>query len=120
MGLVKVKLGFKIWLEIDQRYVFGEGSFKLLQKISELGTLRGATEKLGMSYRYAWGLIKEIENNMQTSLLKTHKGGISGGGGAILTEEAKELLGKYEMAEKAFLDLSEKLNVELVGSLPTQ
>ena len=111
--MVRIKLGFKIWLETDERYVFGEGSFKVLQKISELGTLRDASEELGMSYRYAWGLIKEIENNLGMPLLKTHKGGKHGGGGAVLTDEAKELLRKYEIAEKAFLELSQKLNTKL-------
>lgn len=111
--MVRVKLGFKIWLETDERYIFGEGPFKLLQKISELGTLRDATENLGMSYRYAWGLIKEIENNLGMFLLKTHKGGVHGGGGSMLTDMANELLRKYELAEKAFVDLAQQLNAEL-------
>ena len=114
--MVKLKVGFKIWLETDEKYVFGEGSFKLLQKISDLGTLRSATEKLGMSYRYAWGLIKEIENNLGLPLLKTHKGGVHGGGGAILTSEAKELLRKYEIAEKAFFEVSHKLSTSILLS----
>jgi len=110
-----VKLGFKIWLETDERYVLGEGSFKVLQKISERGTLRDATEDLGMSYRYAWGLIKEIEKNLGVPLLKTHKGGVHGGGGSVLTDTANELLRKYKLAEKAFLELSQQLNVELIS-----
>jgi molybdate transport repressor ModE-like protein len=114
--LVKVKLAFKIWLESDEGYVFGEGPFNVLQKISELGTLRRSTEDLGMSYRYAWGLIKEIEHNLGVPLLKTHKGGVRGGGGSVLTDEAQELLKKYQLAEKTFLEISHSLNAELASS----
>ena len=46
--------------------------------------------------------------------MKTHKGGKHGGGGAILTEEAKDLLRKYEVVEKAFLEASKKLNIKLL------
>jgi molybdate transport repressor ModE-like protein len=114
--LIRVKLGFKIWLESDEGYVFGEGPFKLLQSISDLGTLRSATEELGMSYRYAWGLIKEIEHNLGVPLLKTHKGGMHGGGGSVLTHEATELLKKYELVEKTFLEIAQSLNAELASS----
>ena len=114
MELVRVRLDFKFWLETDKGYVLGEGTFNLLVKINETGTLTDAAKELGMSYRYAWGLIKEAEKNLKTPLLETHKGGIHGGGGAILTVEAKELLRKYEIAEKTFLEVSHKLNAKLL------
>ena len=112
--MIEVRSAFKFWLETDKGYVFGKGPFNILTKISEIGTLTGAAEELGMSYRYAWGLVKEAENNVGIPLLKTHKGGKHGGGGAVLTEEAQALLRKYEMVEKAFLDFAEKLNAKLL------
>jgi molybdate transport repressor ModE-like protein len=92
----------------------GEGTFKLLTKINEIGTLTGAAQELGMSYRYAWGLIKEVENNIGMPILKTYKGGKSGGGGAVLTEEAQDLLSKYEITKKAFLEVTQTLNAKLL------
>jgi molybdate transport repressor ModE-like protein len=68
------------------------------------------TEALDMSYRYAWGLIKEVEDNLDVALLKTYKGGVHGGGGSGLTDEAQELVKKYEIAEKTFLAVACQLN----------
>jgi len=45
----------KVWLETKEGYIFGEGPFELLSKIEECGTLSGAAQELGMSYRHAWG-----------------------------------------------------------------
>ncbi len=94
-SLLNLKVRIKFWLETENGYVFGEGVFKILSKVEELGTLRGAAETLDMSYRHAWGMIKKSEQRIGKPLLKTHKGGKLGGGGAKLTEEAKLLIDKY-------------------------
>jgi molybdenum-dependent DNA-binding transcriptional regulator ModE len=39
---VKVKPCFKLWLETEDGYVFGQGSFELLHGIQEKGTLKRA------------------------------------------------------------------------------
>jgi molybdate transport repressor ModE-like protein len=110
--LVTVKPAFKIWLETDRGYVFGEGPFNLLTGIRETGTLSGAAKALGMSYRHAWGLVKEVEQNIGKAMLITHKGGKAGGGGAELTKEALNLLTKYERAKTAFTDVHTQLHTE--------
>jgi len=92
---MKLNVGIKLWLETENGYVFGEGILEILNKIQELGTLRGATKELGMSYRHAWGIIKKSEQRIGKPLLATHKGGKLGGGGAELTAEAKLLIDKY-------------------------
>lgn len=104
---MKLKAKIKLWLEMDNGYVFGEGAFKLLEKIQKYGTLRGAAEDLGMSYRHAWGMIKKIELRIGKPLLKTHKGGILGGGGAELTAEAKLLIEKYLEIKKNLKGIDE-------------
>lgn len=72
---MRLKLVVKFWLETENGYVFGEGAFKLLKEIRELGTLSGAAEALKMSYRHAWGTLKKIEERIGKPILKTHKGG---------------------------------------------
>jgi len=74
----------------------------LLQKIQETGTLSDAAKALEMSYRHAWGLIKKTENLIGEPLLKTRKGGRSGGGGAQLTETGERLLKEFLRVKKAF------------------
>lgn len=101
-----------MWLETDRGYVFGEGPFNLLKRIQETGTLSGAAKALGMSYRHAWGLLKEVEQNVGKTMLITHKGGKAGGGGAELTKEALDLLTMYERAKTAFSNVHTQLHSE--------
>ncbi|HIH88691.1 TPA: LysR family transcriptional regulator [Candidatus Bathyarchaeota archaeon] len=83
---------FKVWMETEDGYVFGPGVYSLLKKVMEVGTLKEASTELGMSYRYAWGLIRKAEEKLGEPLLSAHKGGKSGGGGAELTERGKKFL----------------------------
>jgi molybdate transport repressor ModE-like protein len=93
--LVKLKPRFKLWLETEDGYVFGPGSFELLHRIQEKGTLKVAAMELNMSYRQAWGIIKEIEEKIGKPIIVSHRGGKVGGGGAELTQTGKELLETY-------------------------
>jgi len=97
---------FKVWLETDEGYMFGPGVYSLLRKVKETGTLKEAAESLGMSYRYAWGLVKKAEEKMGQQLLKTHKGGRAGGGGAELTEVGRRLLEEFSRIEAVVSKLS--------------
>ena len=104
---MKYKARLKLWLETENGYVIGEGIYELLKKIQELGTLREAAENLSMSYRHAWGIIKKSEQRIGKPLLKTHKGGTLGGGGAELTVEAIQLIDKYLEIKKALKGIDE-------------
>ena len=106
---MKLKPIIKFWLETKKGYIFGEGAFRLLSKIQELGTLKGAAEALGMSYRHAWGIIKGIEQKIGKSIIKTHKGGSFGGGGAELTEEGILLMDEYLEVKEALMETVNKI-----------
>ncbi|NLW06757.1 MAG: LysR family transcriptional regulator [Clostridia bacterium] len=84
---------FKVWLQ-GEKPLFGDGMAKLLEAIDELGSINQAAARLKMSYRQAWGRIKESEERLGVKLLDTKVGGESGGG-ARLTGEARVLLQKY-------------------------
>lgn len=92
---MKVRPKFKFWLETEDGYVFGEGTFELLKGIQEKGSLTAGAQNLNMSYRHAWGLIKHIEENLGQAVLLTYKGGKQGGGGAELTTVGKSLISVY-------------------------
>ena len=51
----------KFWLTLGPRTLFGDGKAKLLETVDELGSLRAAALSMGMSYRHAWGLIRELD-----------------------------------------------------------
>lgn len=100
----------KFWLETEEGYVFGEGPFGLLRAVGQRGTIRGAAEELGMSYRHAWGILRKLERKVGVPMVKTRKGGASGGGGAVLTTEALQLMLKYEQIRQALTSAMHSLD----------
>ena len=99
--MLKFRPKYKFWLETEEGYVFGEGTFELLQGIQEKGSLTASSQDLHMSYRHAWGIIKQMEKNLGQAVLETYKGGRHGGGGAKLTPMGKRLLVTYAKFKNA-------------------
>jgi molybdate transport system regulatory protein len=89
-----VKPKVKLWIEKDGLLAFSDYRAELLNHIAETGSISGGAERMGLSYRRAWGKIKEIEHNLGVRLVESEAGG-SGGGRTRLTEEAEELLACY-------------------------
>jgi molybdate transport system regulatory protein len=85
----------KLWVERDGKLVLSDYRVRLLRLIDETGSLSDAAQELGLSYRRAWGKVKEIERNLGIKLLESAAGG-PGGGGSILTPEARALVERYE------------------------
>lgn len=104
--MTRPRPAFKVWLETEEGYVFGPGVYRLLRKVNETGTLKEAAESLNMSYRYAWGLVKKAEEKLGRQLLKAHKGGRDGGGGAELTEIGLRFLDEFSRIEAVVSKLS--------------
>ena len=102
-----MKVIFKIWLEKNGGVAFSEGRKMLFDAIARRGSLNAAAKELGMSYRAAWGKVKATEKALGAKLLNVTTGG-KGGGGAVLTQEAKGLLSKYKKYKKRIAILTEK------------
>lgn len=67
----------------------------LLQMIAYIGTVKGACEKLQISYSKAWGMLDEMEKNLGFPLVERRPGG-EYGGSSQLTAEGRSLLERYE------------------------
>lgn len=89
----------KVWLEKKGKLFFGTGRLMLLKAVKESGSINKAARKMNMSYRRAWSQISSAEDSLGMPLLIKNKGG-KDGGGAILTDFAKELLKKFEKLEQ--------------------
>lgn len=90
----RLRVKSKIWVEAGGRLIFSDGRLALLEAVSERGSLRRAAQRLGMSYRAAWGLLKVTEETLDVRLLDVRIGGVHGGG-ATLTREAQDLVRRY-------------------------
>jgi len=97
----------KIWLEVDGETVFGSGRQSLLQGIEKYGSINMAAKNLNISYRKALSYIQAMEKRLGIKLVERKTGGIHGGG-ARLTEEAKEFLKKYEKLEQGINKMIDK------------
>jgi molybdate transport system regulatory protein len=84
----------KLWVEKDGLIVFSDYRAQLLDHIARTGSISGGAERMGLSYRRAWGKIKEIERNLGTRLVQSEAGGPDGGR-TELTPEGEEILARY-------------------------
>jgi len=94
-----MKVKSKVWLEKNGKLIFGSGKSLILTAILETGSINKAAKRMNMSYRHAWGYVVSAEKRIGKPLLVKIKGG-KNGGGAILTDYAKELLRKFEKLEQ--------------------
>lgn len=74
---------------------FGKGKIDLLKLVGEKRSILKAAREMGMSYRHAWGKIKDMESEIGASLVKSSRGG-RGGGSTSLTPLADEIIEKYD------------------------
>lgn len=89
---MKVKL--RVYVEEEGRHLVGDGKIKLLEAVDKLGSVNLASKEFGLSYPHAWRYIHELEEVFGRDMVETKVGG-KGGGGAVLTEFAKELVSEY-------------------------
>lgn len=95
-----VFLRYKLWLSaVSGEGIISDDKYILLRTVEKLGSLKAAAEHLGVSYRKAWGDIKESEELLGYDLTEKTRGGI-GGGKSILTSKAKNLLEAYNALHK--------------------
>ena len=95
---------FKLWLERGGKYVMGEGGADLLEAIRSTRSISGAARKIGMSYKYAWDSIDEIEGVLGQPVIEARRGG-SEGGKATLTVPGELLLDEYRKIQNSLAEL---------------
>jgi molybdate transport system regulatory protein len=90
--MVRHKL--KVWVVFQGRVKFGDGRAQLLELIDELGSLKKAVARLGMSYRNAWGYLRELEQAAGFRILERGAGG-GPASGTRLTRRGRQFLSRY-------------------------
>ncbi len=108
-------IGFKIWLD-SNGMAFGAGHYKLLKNIESTSSLSKAALSLKMSYRQAWGMIKDSEEKLGFTLIERQVGGAYGGY-SVLTPEGKEFLTWYEELYSDINKAVEKIYANNIGML---
>lgn len=107
-----MKIKSKIWLEKNGRMFFGQGKCLILKAVAETGSINQAAKKMNMSFRRAWSYIHTAEKRLGKPLLVKLKGG-KDGGGAVLTDYAKDLLKKFDQLEEEVRTFTDKRYKEI-------
>ena len=84
----------------DNRFVFGDAEMRLLAAIGREGTLKEGAAALGLSYRVAWGKLRDLEAAVGTLLVERTVGGRHGGS-SRLTDTAVSLVEQYRRFREA-------------------
>jgi molybdate transport system regulatory protein len=79
---------------------FGPGPADLLEKIDSEGSISKAAKAMDMSYSRAWQLVERINTAFVRPLVVSSTGG-KHGGGAVLTEDGRQVLALYREMEAA-------------------
>jgi len=107
-----IEIRSKIWIEVNGEPVFGRGRRFLLTAIDKYGSINQAAKDVNISYRKAWSHIKAMEERLGIKLVKRQAGG-KNGGGAVLTEDARKFLGKYETLEKEIRETADEQFIKI-------
>ena len=87
--------GLKLWITDAGGAMFGSGMVRLLEHIDRVGAVRPAAKEMGISYSKANKSLIQIQTHLGYMLVKRRGGGV-GGGSAVITETARELLHRYK------------------------
>src|SRR5262245_4115147 len=93
MQLVRFRIDFA------PRCSLGPGKISLLEAIGEQGSLTRAAAQLGMSYRYAWLLLEDLNRAFTEPVTRATIGG-KRGGGVELTKFGVEVVRRYKLATR--------------------
>ena len=83
----------------DEEIVINEEGFRLLREIDKEHSIVAAAKNMDISYRKAWGLLRDIEYILGFRLVGKHRGG-KAGGKTYLTPEGLDLIDAYNVLIK--------------------
>ena len=83
----------------------------MLKKIDELGSLKLASEKLGLSYRGAWGKIKRTEEIIGEKLIYK----LNNKEGYMLTDFGRDLMNEFGSYYDDVVKYASKKGKEVLG-----
>ena len=87
-------------VDLAPRCSLGPGKIALLEEIAGKGSLTKAAASLGMSYRYAWLLVEDLNRSFTEPVTSSTVGGARGGG-VRLTRFGAEVVRRYHLASRS-------------------
>lgn len=95
---------------------FGPGIADLLRRVDRTRSLRSAAAEMNLAYSKAWRIVKETEAALGFKLLDSQTGG-KHGGGAALTQEAHDMLARFDRFMKELRAFADGAFSEIFGDM---
>jgi len=96
-------LKYKLWLSTSENEeIISDEAFCLLCEIKNTFSIKDAAERLNISYRKAWGILRDIESKLKFNVVIKHRGGEKGGK-TELSEDGLCLI-------TAYIELTQEMN----------
>lgn len=89
-----MKPKLRVWVTFGDEHKFGDGRARLLALIDQHGSLRQAAEEFQMSYRHAWGYLRELEQAAGFRFVERAPGG-GPRSGMRLTAAGRQFVERY-------------------------
>ncbi len=90
-----MKPKLRVWVTFGKDLKFGDGRARLLELIDARGSLKKAAQELEMSYRNAWGYLRDLEEAADFKFVERAPGG-GPDSGMRLTKAGKRFLARYQ------------------------
>ena len=104
----------KVWLDAGRRFALGAGGVDLLRAIEATGSIRAAARQVGWSYRHTLAYLDNSEAALGYPLVERARGG-NERGGAQLTPEGRQFLGRYTVFRRQLDAALERLSRSAFG-----
>ena len=98
--MIAVEPKLRVWIVFGKRLKLGDGRARLLEAIDARGSLQRAAAEFDMSYRNAWGYLRELETAAGFEFVERAPGG-KARRGMRLTPAAREFLTCYRAFQRA-------------------
>jgi molybdate transport system regulatory protein len=89
----------------------------LIEAVDELGSIKAAAERLGLSYRGAWDVVQALNNLFESPLVEAAPGGPTGGA-ARVTERGRAVTIAFRRVQAEIDAAVAKLESSLAGETP--
>ncbi len=93
-ALQRLQPRLRVWLMLGDTVTLGPGRAELLQTIDRSGSIKAAAAELNMSYRLAWGYLRDLEAAAGFPFIERHPGG-GRARGTRLTPGGQQFLTRY-------------------------
>lgn len=112
-----IRVNYRVWVSTnDNQEILGDEEWQLLTIIAEMGSLKAAAEEMKISYRKAWGDLRDAEQKLGFPLLEKTRGGDQGGS-STLTEEGTRLINAYHELHLNFQGAVEEYIIQFKKTL---